>query len=71
VANISSKAAQEAFDRGGIPALAELLYGTAETAAFEQLLTVSSDAQKVAADNFARGFFAAYKEITDLMKALK
>lgn len=71
MAKISSKAAQDAFDRGGITALADLLYGTAETATFEQLLTVSADPQKVAADNFARGVFTAYREITEILKALK
>ena len=71
VANISALVAQEAFDRGGLSALADALEQHALDTVFSQLITVSVDAQKVAADNFARGEFAAYRELSSLLKAIK
>ena len=71
VAKISAKAVQEAFDRGGLSALADALEQHALDAAFMQLISVSVDAQKVAADNFARGEYAAYHELSSILKAIK
>ncbi len=71
MANLTTSEVKKVYDSGGLAAVADIFDQQAEEVVRRSLLSISADPQKVAADNYARGFVAAYSEIATLLRTAK